>query len=280
MPARPPQHRLAAGLEHRREVRSIAAAAGDLPGERRRERELDLDRELQLTAQRRQREPAEPAADHRRGPRHLLGRRRVAERVARAEPVDADEPAGLELRLGARRDRQRDARDGESHRTDRDETPGAHRIHGTSACAGNHDRGKLAWPMLTFSTDPDVAEQQMNAIIFYLTAFGYIDGDFDFTEKTFVRIYIRQLVTARAKAAMPDADPEDPRRGRQPVRRALPRGVRADRSQRQGAVRRGGRRRRGRREVRLRQAQAPQLRDLPERSTRRTSTSCWPPSTS
>ena len=62
--------------------------------------------------------------------------------------------------------------------------------------------------MLTFSTDPDVAEQQMNAIIFYLTAFGYIDGNFDFTEKTFVRIYIRQLVTARAQAAMPDADPK------------------------------------------------------------------------
>jgi hypothetical protein len=61
--------------------------------------------------------------------------------------------------------------------------------------------------MLTFSSNPDVAEQQMNAIIFYLTAFGYIDGEFDFTEKTFVRIYIRQLVSARAKAAMPDADP-------------------------------------------------------------------------
>jgi hypothetical protein len=61
--------------------------------------------------------------------------------------------------------------------------------------------------MLTFSTNPDVAEQQMNAIIFYLTAFGYIDGQFDFTEKTFVRIYIRQLVTARADALMPDADP-------------------------------------------------------------------------
>lgn len=61
--------------------------------------------------------------------------------------------------------------------------------------------------MLTFSSDPAVAEQQMNAIIFYLTAFGYIDGKFDFTEKTFVRIYIRQLVTARAKAAMPDAQP-------------------------------------------------------------------------
>ena len=60
--------------------------------------------------------------------------------------------------------------------------------------------------MLTFSTNPDIAEQQMNAIIFYLTAFGYIDGKFDFTEKTFVRIYIRQLVHARARALMPDAD--------------------------------------------------------------------------
>jgi hypothetical protein len=60
--------------------------------------------------------------------------------------------------------------------------------------------------MLTFSTNPDVAEQQMNAIIFYMTAFGYIDGEFDFTEKTFVRIYIRQLVEARAKTAMPGAD--------------------------------------------------------------------------
>src|SRR4029453_4678750 len=62
--------------------------------------------------------------------------------------------------------------------------------------------------MLTFSTNPDTAEQQMNAIIFYMTAFGYIDGDFDFTEKTFVRIYIRQLVTARAQMALPDADPK------------------------------------------------------------------------
>jgi hypothetical protein len=60
--------------------------------------------------------------------------------------------------------------------------------------------------MLKFSNDPDVAEQQMNAIIFYLTAFGYIDGDFDLTEKTFVKIYIRQLVNARARDAMPDAD--------------------------------------------------------------------------
>ena len=62
--------------------------------------------------------------------------------------------------------------------------------------------------MLKFSNDPDVAEQQMCAIIFYLTAFGYIDGTFDLTEKTFVRRYIRQLVDARARDAMPDAAPE------------------------------------------------------------------------
>ena len=37
--------------------------------------------------------------------------------------------------------------------------------------------------MLTFSTDPAVAERQMEALIFSLTTFGYIDGDFDDAEK-------------------------------------------------------------------------------------------------
>ena len=44
--------------------------------------------------------------------------------------------------------------------------------------------------MMAFSDDPQVAEQQMHAIIFYLTTFGYIDGDFDLSEKEFV---IKQL---------------------------------------------------------------------------------------
>jgi hypothetical protein len=60
--------------------------------------------------------------------------------------------------------------------------------------------------MLRFSADPNLAEQQMRAIIFYLTAFGYVDGDFDRSEKTFVRGYIRELVEARAADAMRDAD--------------------------------------------------------------------------
>lgn len=58
--------------------------------------------------------------------------------------------------------------------------------------------------MMSFSTDPLVAEQQMHAIIFYLTAFGYIDGDFDLAEKSFIRDYIGKLVNHRAREAMGD----------------------------------------------------------------------------
>ncbi len=59
---------------------------------------------------------------------------------------------------------------------------------------------------MNFSDDPDLAEQQMHAIIFYLTTFGYIDGDFDAKEKEFVRKYIGDLVSERADQAMKDAD--------------------------------------------------------------------------
>lgn len=58
--------------------------------------------------------------------------------------------------------------------------------------------------MLTFSADPNVAERQMRAIIFYLIAFGYIDGDFDRSEKSFIRETIRSLVDARARATLTD----------------------------------------------------------------------------
>jgi hypothetical protein len=59
--------------------------------------------------------------------------------------------------------------------------------------------------MLHFSSDPQVAESQLRAIIFSLVAFGYIDTDFDHTEKQFIRDHIRQLVERRAEGvgAMP-----------------------------------------------------------------------------
>jgi hypothetical protein len=60
--------------------------------------------------------------------------------------------------------------------------------------------------MLTFSSEPTVAERQMQAIIFYLTTFGYIDGDFDENEVKFVRDYIRRLVAHRVDTGMPGAD--------------------------------------------------------------------------
>lgn len=56
--------------------------------------------------------------------------------------------------------------------------------------------------MITFSDDPTRAEQEMHAVIFYLVTFGYIDGDFDATEKSFVRSTIQKLIEQRARAAM------------------------------------------------------------------------------
>ncbi len=55
--------------------------------------------------------------------------------------------------------------------------------------------------MLTLSADPRTADAQMRAILFYLTTFGHIDGEFDVSEKTFVRNYIEQLVTHRVQSA-------------------------------------------------------------------------------
>lgn len=56
--------------------------------------------------------------------------------------------------------------------------------------------------MMNFSSDPQVAERQMNAVITYLTAFGYIDGSFDSDERRFLREYIQKLVQGRADLAL------------------------------------------------------------------------------
>ena len=53
--------------------------------------------------------------------------------------------------------------------------------------------------MLNFSSDPTLADKQMRAIIFYLTTFGHIDGEFDAAERSFVKSYIEQLVGHRVK---------------------------------------------------------------------------------
>ncbi|MCC6213377.1 MAG: serine/threonine protein phosphatase [Polyangiaceae bacterium] len=56
--------------------------------------------------------------------------------------------------------------------------------------------------MLELSQDGPTAEKQMRAVIFYLTTFGYIDGDFDAAEKEFVRDYIAKLVDHRVRGAV------------------------------------------------------------------------------
>jgi hypothetical protein len=58
--------------------------------------------------------------------------------------------------------------------------------------------------MIQFHQDPHVAEQQMRAIIFSLTAFGFIDGDFDQAEKKYVRDYVGKLVVDRARSLLGD----------------------------------------------------------------------------
>lgn len=60
--------------------------------------------------------------------------------------------------------------------------------------------------MLTFSADGPEAEKQMRAVIFYMTTFGYIDGDFDDSEKKFVREYIQKLVEHRVQGAVQGDD--------------------------------------------------------------------------
>lgn len=57
--------------------------------------------------------------------------------------------------------------------------------------------------MIKLSSDPATAEQQIDAIIFYLTTCGYIDNEFDLREKAFIRSYLRKVVTERVDAAGP-----------------------------------------------------------------------------
>lgn len=51
--------------------------------------------------------------------------------------------------------------------------------------------------MLVLSDDPDVAQEEMSGIIFYLVTFGYIDGHFDPSEMAFIKDVIRQIVEYR-----------------------------------------------------------------------------------
>ena len=51
--------------------------------------------------------------------------------------------------------------------------------------------------MIAFSDSPVVAEQQMAAIIYYLTTFGFVDGRFEDSERVEIRRWIRALVEMR-----------------------------------------------------------------------------------
>lgn len=56
--------------------------------------------------------------------------------------------------------------------------------------------------MLTFSADPYTAEQEMQAVIYYLTAIAHLDGHFDESEQEYVRDHVSMLVRHRAREAV------------------------------------------------------------------------------
>jgi hypothetical protein len=62
--------------------------------------------------------------------------------------------------------------------------------------------------MSTLSQDAAIAERQMNAIIFYLTTFGHIDGHFDLNERNFVKGYIEKLVAEQVERGAVGASKE------------------------------------------------------------------------
>ena len=54
---------------------------------------------------------------------------------------------------------------------------------------------------MKLSRDPREAEQQVYAILLYLTTFGYIDGDFDFSEREFILDHIQKLAQEQLEAS-------------------------------------------------------------------------------
>ncbi len=60
--------------------------------------------------------------------------------------------------------------------------------------------------MLNLSADHETAEQELEAVLFFLAAFGYIDGDFDDSERDFVRRTLRSTLEHRVHEAMAPSD--------------------------------------------------------------------------
>ncbi|MBN1944042.1 MAG: serine/threonine protein phosphatase [Bradymonadales bacterium] len=54
--------------------------------------------------------------------------------------------------------------------------------------------------MIEFSRNSDMADEQARAVMYTLITFGYVDGDFDITEKEFIRDYIEQMAEWRVMA--------------------------------------------------------------------------------
>src|SRR5690606_16669914 len=71
------------------------------------------------------------------------------------------------------------------------------------------ERVARSWAMIAWSPDPQVAERQMQAVIFCLVAFAYIDEEFDRSEKKYIVDHIAELVNERAATIADPAERAD-----------------------------------------------------------------------
>ena len=64
--------------------------------------------------------------------------------------------------------------------------------------------------MIALSPDPKIAEQQMIGLIYTLTTFGYIDGEFDESERDYIEKYIARVIEHHANRTL-ENEPESVR---------------------------------------------------------------------
>ncbi|MDY0004871.1 MAG: hypothetical protein RBU30_26470, partial [Polyangia bacterium] len=63
--------------------------------------------------------------------------------------------------------------------------------------------------MLELSNDPDLAQEQMAGLIFYLVTFGTIDGFLSTSEMDFIHRVVRQVIEHRVDNPPPGAQIKD-----------------------------------------------------------------------
>lgn len=71
---------------------------------------------------------------------------------------------------------------------------------------------RVSTTMLYLSSYPEVAQHQLSGLVYYLTAFGMVDGEFGESEKAVVQAYLRRMLEQQAAEQMLFVPEEERRR--------------------------------------------------------------------